>query len=72
MPVSIALSTVTAFAGSLGAARSDLDAVEAIVLSAGTSFFHGMRVLPPDKYEAVIALMKQAQRPNDPYASLLS
>jgi FtsP/CotA-like multicopper oxidase with cupredoxin domain len=31
-----------------------------------------MRVLPPDKYEAVIARMKQAQRPNDPYASLLS
>ena len=31
-----------------------------------------MRVLPPDKYQAVIARMKQAQRPNDPYASLLS
>jgi FtsP/CotA-like multicopper oxidase with cupredoxin domain len=31
-----------------------------------------MRVLPPDKYQAVIDRMKQAQRPNDPYASLLS
>jgi FtsP/CotA-like multicopper oxidase with cupredoxin domain len=30
-----------------------------------------VRVLPPDKYEEVIARMKQAQRPNDPYASLL-
>ena len=30
-----------------------------------------LRVLPPDKYEQVIARMKQAQRPNDPYASLL-
>jgi hypothetical protein len=30
-----------------------------------------LRVLPPDKYEEVLARMKQAQRPNDPYASLL-
>jgi manganese oxidase len=30
-----------------------------------------MRVLPPQKYEEVIARMKQAQRPNDPYASML-
>ncbi len=30
-----------------------------------------LRVLPPDKYEEVVARMKQAQRPNDPYASLL-
>ncbi len=30
-----------------------------------------LRVLPPEKYEQVIARMKQAQRPNDPYASLL-
>jgi hypothetical protein len=29
-----------------------------------------LRVLPPDKYEEVVARMKQAQRPNDPYASL--
>jgi FtsP/CotA-like multicopper oxidase with cupredoxin domain len=30
-----------------------------------------LRVLPPDKYDQVIARMKQAQRPADPYASLL-
>jgi hypothetical protein len=30
-----------------------------------------LRVLPPDKYDDVVARMKQAQRPNDPYASLL-
>jgi manganese oxidase len=30
-----------------------------------------LRVLAPDKYDEVIARMKQAQRPNDPYASLL-
>ena len=30
-----------------------------------------LRVLPPDRYEEVVARMKQAQRPNDPYASLL-
>ena len=30
-----------------------------------------LRVLPPDKYDEVVARMKQAQRPNDPYASLL-
>jgi hypothetical protein len=30
-----------------------------------------VRVLPPDKYDEVIARMKQAQRPNDPYGALL-
>jgi len=30
-----------------------------------------LRVLPADKYQDVMARMKQAQRPNDPYASLL-
>jgi hypothetical protein len=30
-----------------------------------------LRVLPPGKYDEVVARMKQAQRPNDPYASLL-
>jgi manganese oxidase len=30
-----------------------------------------LRVLPPEKYEQVLARMKQAQRANDPYASLL-
>jgi hypothetical protein len=30
-----------------------------------------VRVLPPEKYDQVMARMKQAQRPNDPYGSLL-
>jgi manganese oxidase len=38
-------------------------------------FMQGMmtflRVLPPDKYDEVIARMRQANRPNDPYASIL-
>lgn len=38
-------------------------------------FMQGMmtfiRVLPPDKYDEVIAQMKQARRPGDPYMSLL-
>jgi hypothetical protein len=41
-----------------------------------SQFMQGMmtfiRVLPPDKYDKVIARMKQANRPNDPYASVLS
>ncbi len=41
-----------------------------------SGFMMGMmnfiRVLPPDKYDEVsVARMKQAQRPNDPYQSLL-
>jgi hypothetical protein len=28
--------------------------------------------LPPDKYDEVIARMKQANRANDPYTSILS
>jgi FtsP/CotA-like multicopper oxidase with cupredoxin domain len=40
-----------------------------------SGFMMGMmnfvRVLPPDKYDQVITRMKQAQRPNDPYGSLL-
>ena len=39
-------------------------------------FMQGMmtfvRVLPPDKYNQVLAQMKKANRPNDPYASLLT
>ncbi len=31
-----------------------------------------IRVLPPDRYDAVILRMKQANRPDDPYASLLT
>jgi manganese oxidase len=30
-----------------------------------------LRVLPPDRYVEVMTRMKQAQRPNDPYGSLL-
>jgi phytoene synthase len=41
---------------SLGAAKADLDAVEAIVRSAGTSFYHGMRLLPPDRRHAMYAI----------------
>ena len=33
----------------LGANPADLQAVEAIVQRAGTSFYRGMRVLPPDR-----------------------
>ncbi len=40
----------------LGAAQADLDAIEAIVRSAGTSFYHGMRVLPPDRRHAMYAI----------------
>lgn len=40
----------------LGAAQEDLDAVEAIVRAAGTSFYHGMRVLPPDRRHAMYAI----------------
>jgi manganese oxidase len=40
-----------------------------------SGFMMGMmtfvRVLPPDKYNEVMARMKQAQRPNDPYGALL-
>ena len=40
-----------------------------------SGFMMGMmtfvRVLPPDKYDEVIARMKQAQRPNDPYGAFL-
>ncbi len=31
-----------------------------------------VRVLPPDKYDDIIARMKHADRPNDPYISILS
>jgi phytoene synthase len=40
----------------LGVARLDLDAVEAIVRAAGTSFYHGMRMLPPDRRHAMYAV----------------
>ena len=40
----------------LNAAEADLDAVETIVRSAGTSFYRGMRVLPPDRRHAMYAI----------------
>jgi presqualene diphosphate synthase len=40
----------------LGAARADLDEVETIVRGAGTSFYRGMRVLPPDRRHAMYAI----------------
>ena len=40
----------------LGATQSDLDTVEAIVRNAGTSFYRGMRILPPDRRMAMYAI----------------
>jgi phytoene synthase len=40
----------------LGADRADLDAVETLVRAAGTSFYRGMRVLPPDRRHAMYAV----------------
>ena len=40
----------------LNAAPDDLGAVEAIVRAAGTSFYRGMRVLPPDRRAAMYAV----------------
>jgi len=40
----------------LGAAASDLEAVETIVRAAGTSFYRGMRILPPDRRAAMYAI----------------
>ncbi|MBN8891770.1 MAG: squalene synthase HpnD [Rhodospirillales bacterium 70-18] len=43
-------------AAPLGASRADLDAVEAIVVAAGTSFHRGMALLPPDRRHAMYAV----------------
>jgi presqualene diphosphate synthase len=40
----------------LGVAQADLDTVETIVRAAGTSFYHGMRVLPADRRHAMYAI----------------
>ncbi len=40
----------------LGAKQADLDAVAALVRAAGTSFYRGMRVLPPDRRHAMYAI----------------
>ena len=42
--------------GPLGADPSDLAEVERLVRAAGTSFFRGMRVLPPDRRAAMYAI----------------
>jgi phytoene synthase len=40
----------------LGVARADLNDVELLVRKAGTSFYRGMRVLPPDRRYAMYAI----------------
>ena len=40
----------------LNATQADLDEVETIVRAAGTSFYRGMRVLPPDRRHAMYAI----------------
>src|SRR3978361_519197 len=40
----------------LSVSRADLDSVEMIVRRAGTSFYHGMRVLPPDRRHGMYAI----------------
>jgi phytoene synthase len=40
----------------LGAAQADLTEIERIVKAAGTSFYRGMRILPPDRRAAMYAI----------------
>jgi phytoene synthase len=40
----------------LGAAQPDLDEVERLVRASGTSFYRGMRILPPDRRLAMYAI----------------
>lgn len=40
----------------LGASQADLNDIEALVRKAGTSFYRGMRVLPPDRRHAMYAI----------------
>jgi phytoene synthase len=40
----------------LGARRADLEEVERLVRASGTSFYRGMRVLPPDRRAAMYAI----------------
>jgi len=40
----------------LGASTADLEQVEALVRASGTSFYRGMRVLPPDRRAAMYAI----------------
>jgi phytoene synthase len=47
---------VSGTAGPLGAAQGDLDEVERIVRAAGTSFYRGMKILPPDRRAAMYGI----------------
>ena len=47
---------MSARAPPLGADPADLDAVQAIVRTAGTSFYRGMAMLPPDRRHAMYAI----------------
>jgi phytoene synthase len=49
----------------LDAAPDDLAAVENIVRAAGTSFYHGMRVLPPDRRVAMYAIYAFCRQVDD-------
>ena len=49
----------------LGAAPADLQAVEAIVRAAGTSFYRGMRVLPRDRRAAMYAIYAFCRQVDD-------
>jgi len=40
----------------LGALPADLDAIEVLVRRSGSSFYHGMRMLPPDRRAAVYGI----------------
>jgi presqualene diphosphate synthase len=53
---SVSLQSQPAPATPLGVSQADLDAVEALVRKAGTSFYRGMRVLPPDRRHAMFAI----------------
>ena len=62
--------------GPMMAMDKEVERPENFGLASGWSgFMQGMmtfvRVLPPDKYDEVISRMKQADRPNDPYISVL-
>ena len=50
------MARVSARAPALGASPVDLSEVEGVVRAAGTSFYRGMRVLPPDRRAAMYAI----------------
>ncbi len=49
----------------LGVASADLAAVAALVRRSGTSFYHGMRVLPPERRAAMYAIYAFCRRVDD-------